>query len=79
MALRYNARMGTKKTPLSQFTDEEIFAEAARRMRARQTTPNPPVLRPCPKCDLHFGARAMRKHIPLCKGPIPAPDKKPSR
>lgn len=61
--------MGRKQNPLAQFTDEQIFHEAARRMRAKQThLPNPPVLRPCPKCEQLFGGRELRTHKPQCKG-----------
>jgi hypothetical protein len=58
-----------KKNPLSAFTDEEIFREAGRRMRAKAV--NPPrakVLRPCPKCGDKFGFRELRVHKPQCKG-----------
>jgi hypothetical protein len=55
-----------KRPPLSDYTDEEIFSEAARRMRARQDLPNPKVLRPCPYCKKQFGARDLRKHLPAC-------------
>lgn len=55
---------------MSEYTDEELFAEAARRMRAKQNTlPNPPKMRPCPKgCGREFNAREMRKHTPKCEG-----------
>ena len=55
-----------KRPPLSDYTDEEIFAEAGRRMRARNPQPTPKVLRPCPYCKKNFGARELRKHIPVC-------------
>ena len=58
-----------RKTPLSQYTDEELFAEAARRMRAKQThLPNPRVMRPCPKCGIEFSARELKIHKPKCEG-----------
>lgn len=63
--------MGKRKNPLSQFTDEQIFAEASRRMRAKQIDPpRAKVLRPCPKCGLEFGTRELRAHKPKCKGKI---------
>lgn len=63
--------MGRKRPDLSQFTDEEILHEAAKRLRAKQThLPNPKVLRLCPKgCGKQFGGREMRKHVPTCEGP----------
>lgn len=62
--------MPRKRPPLGGYSDEEIFAEAARRMRARQTDPpHPKVLRPCPRCEQMFGARELRLHKPLCTGP----------
>jgi hypothetical protein len=58
-----------KKTPLSHFTDEEIFSEYSRRRRAMATKPpRAPVLRPCPKCGVEFGARKLREHKPKCEG-----------
>ena len=49
--------------------DEVLFAESARRMRARQKTPpRAEVLRPCPKCGKPYGARKLRAHIPSCTG-----------
>lgn len=62
--------MARKKPDLSQFTDEEIQREAARRRRANQTTPpRAKILRPCPKgCGEKFGVREMRVHIPQCQG-----------
>jgi hypothetical protein len=57
-----------KKTPLSQFTDEEIFSEYSRRRRAMATKPpRAEVRRPCPKCGVEFGARKLRAHMPQCK------------
>lgn len=57
---------------MSQFTDDELIAEAFRRMRARQRQTGPPKpkkLSPCPKgCGEMFGARDMRIHKPQCKG-----------
>lgn len=56
-----------KRTPLSLYTDAEIISEAGKRRRKMQTEPpNPPVLRPCLKCGAEFGAREMRKHMPVC-------------
>jgi len=47
--------------------DGILFAESARRMRARQKTPpRAEVLRPCPKCGALYGARKLRAHIPGC-------------
>lgn len=63
--------MGKKRVPLSEsgYSEEEILSEAARIMRSKQThLPKPKVLRPCPKCEIPFGARELRKHIPTCKG-----------
>ena len=59
-----------KKTPLSEYSDEELFHEVGLRLRARQThMPNPKVQRKCPKgCGKKFGAREMRAHIPKCEG-----------
>ncbi len=49
--------------------DEVLFAESARRMRARQKTPpRAEVLRPCSKCGEPYGARKLRAHIPGCTG-----------
>jgi len=49
--------------------DEVLFAESARRMRARQKKPpRAEVLRPCPKCGAPYGARKLRTHIPGCRG-----------
>jgi len=49
--------------------DEVLFAESARRMRARQKIPpRAEVLRPCPKCGAPYGARKLRAHIPGCMG-----------
>jgi hypothetical protein len=63
--------MTTKKknprTPLSKYTDAEIFAESGRRTAAnRDTPPRAKVLRPCPRCGKEFGARDMRVHLPTC-------------
>jgi hypothetical protein len=56
-----------KDGSLAAFTDAEVFAECARRNRAKQThLPNPPVLRPCPYCKKKFSARALRAHKPRC-------------
>jgi hypothetical protein len=59
-----------KKTPLSAYTDAEIFHEAAKRNRAKQLTPpNPKKLSLCPKgCGKEFGVAEMRKHKPRCPG-----------
>ncbi len=55
------------RTPLSEYSDEEILAEAGRRRRAMVSGPtNPKVLRPCPFCKKKFGAREMRTHKPVC-------------
>lgn len=62
--------MASKKKgdPLAAFSDAEIFAECARRNRAKQThLPNPPVLRPCRYCKRKFGARELRAHQPHCE------------
>lgn len=49
--------------------DDVLFAESARRMRARQKTPpRAEVLRPCPKCGHPYGARKLRAHLPGCAG-----------
>ena len=59
----------TKGFDMSTVPDEVLFAESARRMRARQkTAPRAEVLRPCPKCGAPFGARKLRAHIPGCTG-----------
>jgi hypothetical protein len=61
--------MATKKKggSLAAFTDAEVFAECARRNRAKQThLPNPPVLRPCRWCRQKFSARDLRAHQPHC-------------
>jgi hypothetical protein len=59
-----------RKTPLSTYSDEEIFKEAGRRMRAKvKSSPTPKVMRLCPKgCGKQFGAREMRVHTPKCEG-----------
>jgi len=58
-----------KRFDLSAVPDDVLFAESARRMRARQKTPpRAEVLRPCPKCGAPFGARKLRAHIPTCTG-----------
>jgi hypothetical protein len=58
-----------KKPSLDIFTDEEIFHEAARRMRAKQThLPKPKKLSPCPKCGDLYGVTDLRAHKPRCKG-----------
>jgi hypothetical protein len=58
-----------KKTPLSAYTDAEIFHEAAKRNRAKQLTPpNPKKLSPCPKCGEPKGVAEMRAHKPHCTG-----------
>ena len=58
-----------KRIDLSAVPDDVLFAESARRMRARQKTPpRAEVLRPCPKCGAPFGARKLRAHIPTCTG-----------
>jgi hypothetical protein len=56
--------------------DGVLFAESARRMRARQKTPpRTEVLRPCPKCGAPYGARKLRAHIPSCTGtPVTSPN-----
>lgn len=44
-------------------------SKAARMLQSLRKTRaggRPVVLRPCPKCDKPFGARAMRKHLPKC-------------
>lgn len=47
-------------------TELEPYArEWLRRIRAGKT-PRVKVMRPCPKCALQFGARELRKHIPVC-------------
>jgi hypothetical protein len=54
---------------LGAIPDEALFAESARRMRARQKSPpRAEVLRPCPKCGAPYGARKLRAHIPGCTG-----------
>jgi len=58
-----------KHFDLSVVPDEVLFAESARRMRARQKTPpRAEVLRPCPKCGVPYGARKLRAHLPDCSG-----------
>jgi len=59
----------TKRFDMGTVPDEVLFAESARRMRARQKTPpRAEVLRPCPKCGVPYGARKLRAHIPGCTG-----------
>jgi hypothetical protein len=47
--------------------DSVLLTESARRIRAKQIeSPRPRVLRQCEHCLKPFGAREMRKHLPLC-------------
>jgi hypothetical protein len=47
--------------------DDVLLSESARRLRARQAvSPRPKVLRQCEHCLQPFGAREMRKHLPMC-------------
>ena len=57
----------TRSFDIRTVPDEVLFAESARRMRARQKIPpRAEVLRPCPKCGQLYGARKLRAHIPGC-------------
>jgi hypothetical protein len=57
----------TPKFDITSVPDNVLLAESARRLRARQVTaPRPKVLRQCPHCLQPFGAREMRKHLPVC-------------
>ncbi len=59
----------TPRFDMRSIPDEVLFAESARRMRARQKTPpRAEVLRPCPKCGESYGARKLRAHLPGCGG-----------
>lgn len=59
----------TRRFDMRTVPDEVLFAESARRMRARQKTPpRAEVLRPCPKCGEPYGTRKLRAHIPDCTG-----------
>lgn len=58
------------KSP-SKCTTEELEPYAREWMRRNRAgrTPRAKVLKPCPKCEQSFGARELRKHIPVCRGP----------
>ena len=57
----------TPKFDIMTVPDDVLFAESARRQRARQIDPpRPKVLRQCPHCFQPFGAREMREHVPAC-------------
>lgn len=59
----------TQRFDIRTVPDDILFAESARRMRARQKTPpRAEVLRPCPKCGQPYGARKLRVHLPGCTG-----------
>jgi len=59
----------TRRFDIRTVPDDVLFAESARRMRARQKTPpRSEVLRPCPKCGQPYGARKLRAHLPGCTG-----------
>lgn len=52
---------------LTTIPDSVLLTESARRIRAMQiASPRPRVLRQCEHCLKPFGAREMRKHLPLC-------------
>ncbi len=47
--------------------DDILLTESTKRLRARQVVaPRPKVIRQCPHCLQPFGAREMRKHLPVC-------------
>lgn len=57
--------------PLSDYSEDEIIAEAFRIMRKRQAPSPPRKKKPslCPKgCGNEYGVADMRKHKPKCKG-----------
>src|SRR5215469_14087676 len=57
----------TPQFDITSVPDAVLLAESARRLRARQrTAPRPKIKRPCAFCQELFGAREMRKHLPLC-------------
>ena len=57
----------TAKFDITTVPDAVLLAESGRRLRARQTVaPRPKVLRECQHCLQPFGAREMRKHLPVC-------------
>ena len=70
------AHIGPRASTCAPFQAGVLFAESARRMRARQKTPpRIEVLRPCPKCGAPYGARKLRAHIPSCTGmPVTSPN-----
>lgn len=58
--------------PLSDYSEDEIIAEAFRIMRNRQpVAPKPKKLSACPKCGDLYGVAEMRVHKPKCKGKQP--------
>lgn len=58
--------------PLSDYSEDEIIAEAFRIMRERQpAAPKKKKLKPCPKCGNLYGVAEMRVHKPKCKGTHP--------
>ena len=60
----------TPQFDITTIPDEILLRESARRLRARQIcTPRAKVLRQCPRCGDPFGARELRKHLPLCVQP----------
>ena len=60
----------TANFDITTIPDDVLLRESARRLRARQVrSPRAKVLRQCPKCGEPFGARELRKHLPLCVKP----------
>lgn len=59
-----------KHWELSTVPDKPWRQEQMRRVASRRLNQGgrPPVLRPCPKCGVSFGALALRKHKPMCEG-----------
>jgi hypothetical protein len=52
---------------LSTIPDDVLTRERNRRISAqREMPPRAKVMRPCPWCGWRFGARDLRKHVPVC-------------